>query len=111
MTVTKINLCSRVSKRLENGKLYTVRSTSGDLKPVFDAFLEEILNALSEGGRIEIRGFGVFSIKNRKNRIGRNPRTGEKVDIPSYVAPIFKFSKDAQKIFDDKLKSASRITA
>lgn len=102
MTVTKIDLCGRVSKKIKNG------ASATDLKPVFDAFLDEILSTLSEGNRIEIRGFGAFNTKNRKNRIGRNPRTGEKVDIPSYVAPIFKFSKEAQKNFDDKLKSTSR---
>jgi nucleoid DNA-binding protein len=49
-------------------------------------------------------------IKNRKARIGRNPRTGQKVDVPAFKAPLFKFSKDAQAIFDKKLDSLTKTS-
>jgi len=96
MNITKFDLCSRVSKRM--------RIPSTELKPVFESFLDEIITVLSESNRIELRGFGVFKVKTRKQRIGRNPRTGEQVSISSYLTPIFKFSKDGQKIFEHKLQ-------
>jgi integration host factor subunit beta len=96
MNMTKIELCSRISKKFNRAAV--------ELKPLFEAFLDEILNTLAEGHRIEIRGFGCFKVKKREKRIGRNPRTGETVDIPTHLSPVFKFSKDAQKSFENKLK-------
>ena len=90
-----MELCNRVSKR--------VKKAPNELKPLFEAFLDEILDILSEGRKIEIRGFGSFKSKKREKRVGRNPRTGDIINIPGYTAPTFKFSKDAQKIFDFKL--------
>jgi nucleoid DNA-binding protein len=98
MNTTKLELCNRVAKRLSDKSLPIV-----ELKPVLEMFLDEILNVLSEGKKIEIRGFGSFKTKNRKTRIGRNPRTGDAVKIPAYTAPYFKFSRDALKIFSDKM--------
>ena len=92
VNATKMNLCRRVSKKCD------VPVT--DIKPIVETFLDEIIKVLSEGQRIEIRGFGSYNVKIRRARIGRNPRTGEVVDIPEYVAPCFKFSGDAQKTFD-----------
>lgn len=97
MNTTKRDLCIRVAKKLGHDHI-------NGIKPIIDTFLNEILDVLSEGQRIEIRGFGSFDVKNRKPRIGRNPRTGEIVDIPGYKAPAFKFSKDAQNNFDSKIK-------
>ena len=96
MNVTKLELCTRMAKKLN-------KSSVSDLKPIVECFLEEILSTMAEGYRIEIRGFGSFKPIVRKKRLGRNPRTGEEVVIPAYTAPVFKFSKDAQKIFDDKI--------
>lgn len=97
MNITKLDLCARVSKRM-------TKTPIADLKPIFENMLDEILQILSEGHRIEIRGFGCFKPVTKKERVGRNPRSGEKVVIPSYVTPCFKFSKDAQKIFLEKKK-------
>lgn len=91
---TKLDLCSHVSKKVD--------SSLTEVKKIVEFFLDEILEDLSKGKRIEIRGFGAFSVKKRNPRIGRNPRTGETVNIPSYKAPHFKFSKEAQNIFDTK---------
>lgn len=100
MNVTKLELCTRVAKRLN-------KSSISDLKPTFEAFLDEILGVMAEGYRIEIRGFGCFKPMLRKKRVGRNPRTGDVVAIPPYMAPYFKFSKDAQKIFEKKYSKVS----
>jgi len=102
MNITKLELCSRISKR-SGGKYCT-----SELKPIVEEFLDEILTAMSEGNRIEIRGFGCFKPMVHRKRLGRNPRTGEVVGIPEYIAPWFKFSRDAQKIFDEK---SSKIKA
>ena len=55
--------------------------------------LDEISTALAEGNRVEIRGFGVFAPTQRKPRIGRNPRTGEKVEVDGKVALAFRASR------------------
>lgn len=98
MNVTKLELCTRVAKRLEKNSKLSVN----DYKISLEQLVDEIFTAMAEGHRIEIRGFGCFKPVTRKKRIGRNPRTGEVVEIPSYTAPLFKFSKEAQKIFDEK---------
>ena len=54
---------------------------------------DEITNALSAGGRVELRGFGAFSVKSRPGRVGRNPRTGQKVEISEKNVPYFKTGK------------------
>ena len=105
MNVTKHELCTKVAKRLihlSQNDMASVNVTVNDLRTVFDIFTEEILTFIAEGSRIEIRGFGCFKPVLKKKRIGRNPRTGEEVAIPPYRAPYFKFSKDAQRIFDQK---------
>lgn len=94
---TKLDLCTRISKRLDNKPVT-------DIKITIEAFLDEILKILSEGQRIEIRGFGAFSVKDRKLRVCRNPRTGKEVTVPEYRAPHFKFSKEAQNNFESKSK-------
>lgn len=65
----------------------------GLAKEIFEETLSEITKALSKGKKIEIRNFGVFYIKERKGRIGRNPRTGEEVPIPSRKVAVFKPGK------------------
>jgi len=97
--ITKLDLCNKIAKRLKAEKL---KQPVNIVKDVIEMFLDEILESLSEDDRIEIRGFGAFNAKTRNPRVGRNPRTGEIVKIPSYKAPHFKFSKEAQNIFDSK---------
>lgn len=60
---------------------------------VVDLIIENIKKALSEGDKIELRGFGSFKVKMRKQRTARNPRTGETVDVPAKLVPFFKVSK------------------
>lgn len=64
-----------------------------EVERLVSAIFEEITNALSAGGRVELRGFGAFSVKSRPGRVGRNPRTGQKVEISEKNVPYFKTGK------------------
>ena len=64
-----------------------------DVEHIVDAILEEVEAALSRGDRVELRGFGAFSIKSRPARTGRNPRIGEPVTVSDKYVPVFKISK------------------
>ena len=64
-----------------------------DLETVVDSVFEQITQALSRGDRVELRGFGAFSIKERGTRTGRNPRTGESVSVEAKKLPFFKTGK------------------
>jgi integration host factor subunit beta len=55
---------------------------------------DEISEALARGDRVELRGFGAFSVKHRRSRTGRNPRTGDTVNVPSKFVPFFKTGKE-----------------
>jgi integration host factor subunit beta len=65
-----------------------------DVERALDTFFEEIAEQLAEGGRVELRGFGAFSTRQREARKGRNPRTGETVSVPDKRVPYFKPGKD-----------------
>jgi integration host factor subunit beta len=58
-----------------------------DVERVVDVFFDEIAQRLADGGRVELRGFGAFSTREREARKGRNPRTGEAVDVPGKRSP------------------------
>lgn len=66
---------------------------SEEVEQVLDIFFEEIAQRLAEGGRVELRGFGAFSVKQRDARTGRNPRTGEAVEVEEKHVPFFKAGK------------------
>ena len=65
-----------------------------DVERIADVFFDEIAQRLAEGGRVELRGFGAFSTRERDPRKGRNPRTGEAVDVPGKRVPFFKPGKE-----------------
>ena len=65
-----------------------------DVENIVAAILDEITDALSRGDRVELRGFGAFSVKHRPARKGRNPRTGESVDVEEKWVPFFKTGKE-----------------
>ncbi len=65
-----------------------------EIERVVDVFFDEIAKRLAEGGRVELRGFGAFSTRERDARKGRNPRTGESVEVPGKRVPYFKPGKD-----------------
>ena len=65
-----------------------------DVERIVTTVFEEIAAALSRGDRVELRGFGAFSVRQRSSRVGRNPRTGAEVRVPNKVVPYFKTGKD-----------------
>jgi integration host factor subunit beta len=68
-----------------------------DVGKVVDAILDVIVAALARGDRVELRGFGSFSVKVREGRIGRNPRTGVKVHVPNKKIPYFRQTHKIRK--------------
>ena len=61
-----------------------------DVKKIVQKVLDEIISALARGERVELRNFGIFKVKSRRGRTGRNPRTGETVPVPPKKAAVFK---------------------
>ena len=72
-----------------------------EIEQVVDVFFDEVAQRLAEGGRVELRGFGAFSTREREARVGRNPRTGEAVDVPAKRVPYFKAGKEIRKRLND----------
>jgi integration host factor subunit beta len=64
-----------------------------DVEKIITTIFEEISNALGRGHRVELRGFGVFGVKSRNPRQGRNPRTGDSVSVDAKAVPFFKIGK------------------
>ncbi len=79
-----------------------------DLEKVVNAILGTIGDALARGDRVELRGFGIFAVKSRDARTGRNPRTGDLVAVSEKVVPIFKASKDMHRRLNHT--SGNRVT-
>jgi integration host factor subunit beta len=84
--MTKSELIQRLAER--NPHLYL-----RDIEKIVETIFEEITAALAKGDRVELRGFGAFSIKEREARTGRNPRTGETVKVEAKRLPFFKTGK------------------
>jgi len=74
--------------------------TRREAEVVVNTIFTAISDALVEGDRVELRGFGSFSIKQRNSRIGRNPKTGETVSVPAKVVPYFKPGKELRERVD-----------
>ena len=72
-----------------------------DVENIVNAVFDEITDSLAEGNRVELRGFGAFSVKNRPAREGRNPRTGEKVSVEEKWVPFFKTGKEMRERLND----------
>jgi integration host factor subunit beta len=68
-----------------------------DVERIVSTVFEEITAALARGDRVELRGFGAFSVKQRDGRMGRNPRTGETVPVPAKSVPFFKTGKELRE--------------
>lgn len=77
--------------------------TKVDTEAVVNGIIYTIGNALSRGEGIEIRGFGTFRVREKKPRQARNPRTGEKVEVPRRFVPSFKPSKELKQLVDNGL--------
>jgi integration host factor subunit beta len=68
-----------------------------DVEDIVNTILDEIVAALARGDRVELRGFGAFSVKSRPARAGRNPRTGEQVAVDEKAVPFFKTGKEMRE--------------
>ena len=80
--------------------------TSRDVELIIGTIFDEITAALARGERVELRGFGAFTVKRRDARTGRNPRTGEAVPVDEKVVPFFKAGKDLRERVDRGPKPA-----
>lgn len=76
-----------------------------DVELAVKTIIDHMSQALAEGQRIEIRGFGSFSLHYRAPRVGRNPKTGESVDLPEKYVPHFKPGKDLREKVNDSMKA------
>jgi len=75
-----------------------------DAEASLNAFIEVVTEALKKGDKVEIRGFGTFLMKERAPRVARNPKTGEKVNVPAKLVPAFKPGKDLKDATEKELK-------
>jgi len=73
-----------------------------DVERIVSTLFEEITAALARGDRVELRGFGAFSVKKRDPRLGRNPRTGAAVPVPEKSVPFFKAGKELRERMNGK---------
>jgi len=71
--------------------------TQREVESVVGAVFDSITDQLAEGGRVELRGFGAFSTRKRDSRVGRNPRTGESVQVNAKRVPYFKPGKEMRE--------------
>lgn len=90
--MTKADLINIVARKLE--------ITQVQAGIIVEAALRSIVNALQNGQEVEIRGFGSFRFRNRAPRKGRNPKTGEKVDVPPKKIPYFKMGKELKALLN-----------
>ena len=99
--MTRSDLVAQLADRFTQ---ITARDTELAVKTVLDAMSD----ALARGHRIEIRGFGSFSISRRPPRVGRNPRSGEQVTIPEKLVPHFKPGKALREAVDKQLPAVDK---
>lgn len=88
--MTKSELILKITKK--NSFLY-----QNDIHKIIDTLFDSVTKALYNDDRVELRGFGTFTTKNRNARIGRNPKTGEPVAIPQKKMPFFKMGKSMKE--------------
>ncbi len=97
--MTKADLINVVAKRLD-----ITQVQSGI---IVEAALRSIVQALQRGDEVEIRGFGSFRFRNRAPRKGRNPKTGEKVNVPPKRIPYFKMGKELKALLNEAPESVA----
>ena len=71
--------------------------TQRDIERIVSTVFDEVTEALAKRDRVELRGFGAFSVREREARVGRNPRTGAEVSVPDKVVPYFKTGKELRE--------------
>jgi integration host factor subunit beta len=98
-TLTKADLIAEVER--------ATALKRSDSETIVETIFDSIIGALQKGGKIEIRGFGSFRTRDRRGRIGRNPKTGAKVDVPAKKIPFFKPSKELKDFVNNPNNSAA----
>ena len=88
--MTKADLIEEVARLVE--------VTRKDSEVIVETIFDSVVNSLRAGDKIEIRGFGSFRTRQRKARVGRNPKTGERVEVPAKKIPFFKPSKELKDL-------------
>src|SRR5512135_524439 len=88
--MTKADLIDEVSRLVE--------LTRKDSEVIVETIFDSIVHSLRAGDKIEIRGFGSFRTRQRKPRVGRNPKTGDRVEVPPKKIPYFKPSKELKDL-------------
>jgi integration host factor subunit beta len=96
--MTKAELIEEVSK--------VVEMTRKDSETIVETIFDSIVNSLHKGEKIEIRGFGSFRTRQRQPRVGRNPKTGSRVEVPSKRIPYFKPSKELRDLVNHAVQGA-----
>jgi integration host factor subunit beta len=99
-TVTKADLVEEV--------IHATDLPRKESEAIVETIFDSIIQALQTGEKIEIRGFGSFRTRQRRGRVGRNPKTGAKVEVPPKRIPFFKPSKELKDFVNGQLSSASK---
>ena len=93
--MTKADMIEKISEKVNS---LTARETEIIVNSIFDS----IKDALGRGDKVEIRGFGSFRLRDRRMRVGRNPKTGAQVNVPAKKVPFFKAGKELKEFVDSK---------
>jgi len=101
--MTKADLIEEVSRLAE--------LTRKDSEIIVETIFDSVVRSLRSGDKIEIRGFGSFRTRQRKPRVGRNPKTGARVDVPAKKIPYFKPSKELKDVINHGQGSAPAASA
>ena len=96
--MTKAELVDEVAR--------VVQLTKKQAETIVNVVFDSIVDSLRSGQKIELRGFGSFRLRSRKSRTGRNPKTGEKVEVPSKKIPYFKPGKELKELINKVLEAA-----
>jgi integration host factor subunit beta len=94
--MTKSELVEKVARKVKN-------FSKKDIEVICDIIFDSMTETLKAGDKVEIRGFGSFKVKERKPRQGRNPKTGDTIDIPFKKVPFFKAGKELRERVDSDL--------
>jgi integration host factor subunit beta len=100
--MTKAELVDEVAR--------VVQLTKKQAETIVNIVFDSIVDSLRSGQKIELRGFGSFRLRSRKSRTGRNPKTGEKVDVPSKKIPYFKPGKELKELINKALAEVAATT-
>jgi len=100
--MTKAELVDEVAR--------AVQVTKKQAEAIVNIVFDSIVDSLRSGQKIELRGFGSFRLRSRKSRTGRNPKTGEKVEVPSKKIPYFKPGKELKELINQRLVQGNEST-